>query len=82
MIGDNLSPTVLDAEANANKEAATMIILEVENVTVANLTLTGGYSEGHGCTGGGGLLLAANDMFNLETEDGTILPRHIRLLKM
>jgi len=71
LIGDNLEPTVLDAEANANKEAATMIILEVENVTVANLTLTGGYSEGHGCTGGGGLLLAANDMFNLETEDGT-----------
>jgi hypothetical protein len=71
LIGDNLQPTVLDAEANANKEAATMIILEVENVRVANLTLTGGYSEGHGCTGGGGLLLAANDMFNLETEDGT-----------
>jgi len=71
LIGDNLQPTVLDAEANANKEAATMIIKEVENVTVANLTLTGGYSEGHGCTGGGGLLLAANDMFNLETEDGT-----------
>jgi len=71
LIGDNISPTVLDAEANANKEAATMIIKEVENVTVANLTLTGGYSEGHGCTGGGGLLLAANDMFNLETEDGT-----------
>ena len=71
LIGDNLQPTVLDAEANANKEAATMIIKEVENVRVANLTLTGGYSEGHGCTGGGGLLLAANDMFNLETEDGT-----------
>ena len=71
LIGDILEPTVLDAEANANKEAATMIIFEVENVTVANLTLTGGYSEGHGCTGGGGLLLAANDMFNLETEDGT-----------
>ena len=29
LIGDNLSPTVLDAEANANKEAATMIIKEV-----------------------------------------------------
>jgi len=71
LIGDESETTVLDAEADANKEAATMIIKEVENVTVANLTLTGGYSEGHGCTGGGGLLLAANDMFNLETENGT-----------
>ena len=60
--------TILDAEADANKEAAVMIIKEVENVRVANLTLTGGYSEGHGCTGGGGLLITANDMFN---GDGT-----------
>ena len=71
LIGDESENTILDAEADANKEAATMIIKEVENVTVANLTITGGYSEGHGCTGGGGLLLAANDMFNLETENGT-----------
>ncbi|MBT3848134.1 MAG: T9SS type A sorting domain-containing protein [Candidatus Marinimicrobia bacterium] len=70
LIGDESTTTVLDAEANANKEAATMIIKEVENVTVANLTLTGGYSEGHGCTGGGGLLLTADDMFNLFDGDG------------
>ena len=77
LIGDESENTVLDAEANANKEAATMIIKEVENVTVANLTLTGGYSEGHGCTGGGGLLLAANDMFNLDSEDGNnVLPSY------
>jgi len=71
LIGDESENTILDAEANANKEAAVIIIKEVENVLVANLTLTGGYTEGHGCTGGGGLLLAANDMFNLDTENGT-----------
>ncbi len=70
LIGVDSETTILDAEANANKEAAVMIIKEVENVTVANLTLTGGYSEGHGCTGGGGLLLTADDMFNLFDGDG------------
>ncbi|HJM94634.1 MAG TPA: DUF1565 domain-containing protein, partial [Candidatus Marinimicrobia bacterium] len=70
LIGDESGTTVLDAEADANNEAAVIIIKEVENVTVANLTLTGGYSEGHGCTGGGGLLLTADDMFNLFDGDG------------
>ncbi len=70
LIGDESGTTVLDAEANANNEAAVIIIKEVENVTVANLTLTGGYTEGHGCTGGGGLLLTADDMFNLFDGDG------------
>ena len=77
LIGDESENTILDAEASANDQAATMIIKEVENVRVANLTLTGGYSEGHGCTGGGGLLLTANDMFNLDTEDGNgVLPSY------
>jgi len=70
LVGDESENTILDAEADAGNEAAVMIIKEVENVRVANLTLTGGYSEGHGCTGGGGLLLAANDMFNLGSENG------------
>jgi len=56
LIGEESESTILDAEADENNEAAVMIIKEVENVTVANLTLAGGYSEGHGCTGGGGLL--------------------------
>jgi len=71
LIGDESATTIIDAEAGANSEAATMIIKEVENVRIANLTLTGGYSEGHGCAGGGGLLLAANDMFNLDSDNGT-----------
>ena len=41
-----------------------MIIKEVEDVKVANLTLSRGYAENHGCTGGGALLLTADAMFN------------------
>ena len=70
LIGDEAENTELHANADADNEAAVMIIKEVDNVKVANLTLSGGYSEGHGCTGGGGLLLCANDMFNLNAQNG------------
>ena len=73
LIGDEAENTELYAGADANNEAAVMIIKEVDNVKVANLTLTGGYSEGHGCTGGGGLLLCANDMFNLNAQNGILV---------
>jgi hypothetical protein len=74
LIGDGSETTILDAEANANKEAATMIIKEVENIRVANLTLTGGYSEGYGCAGGGGLLVTAEDMYNTDVYDVVSVP--------
>lgn len=70
LIGEDPETTILDADANQNNEAAVIVIKEVENVRVESLTLTGGYSEGHGCTGGGGLLLTADDMFNLFPGDG------------
>jgi len=73
LIGAGRETTKLNAEANANKEAAVIIIKEVYNVRVANLTLTGGYSEGHGCTGGGALLVTANDTENLDWEMETNL---------
>ena len=66
LIGAGRETTILDAEADEENEAAVMIIKEVGNVKVAGLTLTGGYSVGHGCSGGGGLLITANDMFNNE----------------
>ena len=69
LIGASMQWTRLNAEADENAEAAVMIIKEVEDVRVANLTLTGGYSEGHGCTGGGGLLITADDMFNADGFD-------------
>ena len=70
IIGEDSETVFIDAESDINDEAAVMIIKEVENVNISNLTLTGGYSEGHGCTGGGGLLLTANDMYNLDAENG------------
>ena len=69
LIGASMQWTRLNAEADENDEAAVMIIKEVEDVRVANLTLIGGYSEGHGCTGGGGLLITADDMFNADGFD-------------
>ena len=70
LIGANTENTILDAGADETAESAVIIIKEVENVVLANLTLTGGYTESHGCTGGGGLLITANDMFNLFDGDG------------
>jgi hypothetical protein len=68
LIGEARETTILDAEGTEWKEAAVMIIKEVEDVKVANLTLSRGYAEGHGCAGGGGLLLTAEAMFTLEGE--------------
>jgi hypothetical protein len=64
LVGVEREATILDAEADEENQAAVMIIKEVENVRVANLTLTGGFSENHGCKGGGGLLITANDDWN------------------
>jgi parallel beta-helix repeat protein len=69
LIGASMQWTRLDAQADENAEAAVIIIKEVEDVRVENMTLTGGYSEGHGCTGGGGLLITADDMFNADAFD-------------
>ena len=72
LIGDDAETTFLDAAADETKEAAVVIVKEVETLTLKNFTLANGYSEGHGCTGGGGLLIAANDMYNLGAGDGGI----------
>ena len=69
LLGSSSENTILDAYASADNQAAVMIIPESENVKVANMTLTGGYSEGHGCSGGGGLLVTADDMTNLDFFD-------------
>ena len=70
LIGDDAETTFLDAAADEINEATVVMIKEVETVTLKNFTLTNGYSESQGCTGGGGLLIAANDMFNLFEGDG------------
>ncbi|MBH50277.1 MAG: hypothetical protein CMG69_05970, partial [Candidatus Marinimicrobia bacterium] len=76
LIGSDSETTILDAEAYSNDEAAVLVIKEVENVRVENMTLTGGYSEAHGCAGGGGLLITANDLDNLDwvmVENETVI---------
>ena len=65
LIGDDAETTFLDAAADEINEATVVMIKEVETVTLKNFTLTNGYSESQGCTGGGGLLIAANDMLSL-----------------
>ena len=70
LIGDDAETTFLDAAADSINESTVVIIKEVETVTLKNFTLTNGYSESHGCTGGGGLLIAANDMYNLYNGEG------------
>jgi hypothetical protein len=69
LIGDESENTILDAEASVNNQAAVMIIKVVENVRIANLTLTGGSSEGYGCTGGGGIQLSYDSVPSDATGD-------------
>ena len=66
LIGDEAETTTLTANADEDNEAAVMIIPECENVRVANMTLKNGYSEGLGCTGGGGLLITADDLYDMD----------------
>ena len=65
LIGDERETTILDANANQNEEAGVIIIPECENVKVANMTLTNAYAESHGCSGGGALLVTADDREDL-----------------
>ena len=66
LIGDDSQTTILDANASQDEEAGVMIIPENENVKVANMTLRRGYSENHGCAGGGALLVTSDDMISLD----------------
>ena len=65
LIGENSTTTVLSAEADESKESGVLIIQECTNIKLENFTLKNGYnSNSHGCAGGGGLLLTANDREN------------------
>ena len=48
--------------------------IEVEDVTFKNFTLVNGYSEGHGCIGGGGLLVTSENMFDITVPPVTSTP--------
>ena len=74
IIGEDRETTILDADADASEEAAVVIIKEVEDVTFKNFTLVNGYSEGHGCIGGGGLLVTSENMFDITVPPVTSTP--------
>ena len=69
LVGEDPETTILDAEADTLNEASVIIIKVVENVRIANLTLTGGSSEGYGCTGGGGIQLSYDGVPSDATDD-------------
>ena len=71
LIGDERETTILDANASQSEESGVIIIPECENVKVANMTLRRGYSESHGCSGGGALLVTANDTRDLTWDTRT-----------
>ena len=74
IIGENRETTILDANADASEEAAVIIIKEVEDVLFKNFTLVNGYSEGHECIGGGGLLVTSENMYNISEAPVTSTP--------
>ena len=74
LIGEDPETTILDADADAQNEAAVVIIQEVETVTLKNFTLVNGYTEGHGCRGGGGLLVSSNNLFDISLPPQTSTP--------
>ena len=74
LIGDEAENTTLTANADEDNEAAVMIIPECENVRISNMTLKNGYSEGLGCTGGGGLLITADDIYDMDQPPKTSTP--------
>ena len=73
LIGEERENTILTANADEDNQAAVMIIPECINVKVANMTLKNGYSESHGCSGGGALLVTSNDTKDLSWEMETNL---------
>ncbi len=68
LVGDEAETTILTAGASEDNEAAVMVIPECENVRVANMTLKDGYSESHGCAGGGAILVTSNDRYDLSWD--------------
>ena len=70
LIGEDSESTILDASADQENESAVILIHEVETLTLKNFTLRNGYSEAHGCAGGGALLIAADDMYNPSSGNG------------
>ena len=67
--GEDRLTTVINANADEENQASILIIPENQNIKISNITLKNGYSEGHGCAGGGAILVTANNMRSLSWDD-------------
>jgi len=61
LLGESWENTVIDVEASPEKQARGFIVREVEDVVIANFTITGGSAEDAGCQGGGAISLQNDD---------------------
>ena len=61
LIGESWENTVIDVEASPEKQARGFVVREVEDVVIANFTITGGSAENAGCQGGGAISLQNDD---------------------
>ena len=73
LIGTSRETSILDAEADFDKESRVIkIVEECENIKVANFTITGGNASSAGCIGGGGILVTHPDLEYV--YDGPVSP--------
>jgi len=73
LIGTSRETSILDAEADSDKESRVIkIVEECENIKVENFTITGGNAESAGCIGGGGILVTHPDLEYV--YDGPVSP--------
>ena len=73
LIGSSRETSILDAEADFDKESRVIkIVEECENIKVANFTITGGNAASAGCIGGGGILVTHPDLEYV--YDGPVSP--------
>ena len=73
LIGTSRETSILDAEADSDKESRVIkIVEECENIKVANFTITGGNAVSAGCIGGGGILVTHPDLEYV--YDGPVSP--------
>ncbi len=73
LIGTSQGTSILDAEADLDKESRVIkIVEECENIKVANFTITGGNAVSAGCIGGGGILVTHPDLEYV--YDGPVSP--------
>ena len=73
LVGASQETSILDAEADAEKQSRVIkIVEECQNIKVANFTITGGNAVSAGCIGGGGILVTHPDLQYV--YDGPVSP--------